>query len=79
VQHTLRDAAHQLGLGGAERGRGGGLIARCDGFLDAAQVGADARTARLVDWKRASFWRARFLAWGEFAMAFDLSLRVFTT
>src|SRR6056297_3685041 len=33
----------------------------------------------LLIWKRASFWRARFLAWGEFAIASDLSLRVFDT
>jgi hypothetical protein len=69
VQDTLGDAAHQFGLGGAQRGGGGILVARCDRFLDFAQVGADARAAGLVDLEAALVLAGALLGWGELAMS----------
>jgi hypothetical protein len=49
MQHPLGDTAHQLGLGFAKGGCSGRLVTGRDGFLHAAQEGADARTAGFVD------------------------------
>ena len=49
VDNALGHAAHELRLGGLECGRGGGLIAGGDGFLDLAHGGADQALAVLVD------------------------------
>src|SRR5690606_1415287 len=65
VDHALGDGPHQLRLGLHEGALSGGRIARGDGLVKTAQVGADARAARLVDFGAAGDLADRLLGAGR--------------
>jgi len=73
VHDALGHAAHQFGLRGLQRQRGRIGIARGDGLFDLADIGADARTAGLVDVGATFDLAGAFLDWGVLAMGVFLS------